>query len=191
MSEVCWSMKYDLIWLRSVDRWGRAGTYGPRDTVGSVSPSGSQSLHVRVDSFCFFFLFSKPRCNLTVGQVAACLQSIPICNYLHSHSRRLMRPCCFLMEQRQGPEQDGRHSLSCDQAARCVDTQNQMCGPRDGCSQTDSHPTATATLQCLVSEGESPGQGQWRKKGWDGWGCVGKSDGFCFVFLWWLCSLNL
>lgn len=187
-------LKYDLIWLRSVDRWGWAGTNGPHKRLWVVC----HHLDLKVcmsELTAFVFFFSKPPCNLTVGQVAACLQSLPVCNYLHSHFRRLMRPCCFLMEQRRGPEQVGRHSLSRDfwgvQAARCVDFPEPDVW--FGCSQMDSHPTdgISTTLQWLVSEGKSLGQGQWRKKGWDGQGRVGKSNGFCFVFLWWLCSLKL
>ncbi len=150
-----------IIWLRCVDRWGRAGTYGPRN------------------------FFSKPPCNLTVGQEATCLQSLPVCNYLHSHFRRRMRPHSFLMEQRHGPEQVRRHSLSCDfwdvQAARCVDTPEPDVWGGTGTARQTLTLLPTATLQWLVSEGESLGPVQWRKRGWGGRGRVGKSNGFGFV----------
>ncbi len=116
-------LMYDFIWLRSVDRWGRAGTYGPRKSPWVLCHHPDLKLCMSELTALFF---SKPPCNLTVRQEAACLQSLPVCNYLHSHFRRRMRPHCFLMEQHQGPEQVRRHSLSRDfwdvQAARCVDT---------------------------------------------------------------------
>ncbi len=62
------------VWSHLAEECRQVGTSGRLTglvtlwVVWSPSP-GSQSLHVRVDSSCFFS-FSKPRCNLTVGQVS-------------------------------------------------------------------------------------------------------------------------
>lgn len=148
-------------------------------------------LNVCMSKLTAFVFYSKPPCILTVEQVAACLPSWPFCNYLHSHFRQLMRPHCFLMEQPRGLEQVRQHSLSCDfwgiQEARCVNTPEPDVWGGMGRVQPDGlspdcgcHTSMTWIWRGITRAGTR------KKKEWDGRGRVGKSNGFCFVFLWWM-----